>query len=64
MTIIIVVTCYQPVGHVIKGDLMIIRNVKLRSLVKKRTSYREQNYIDWNMDERLCEEAVDKYKHG
>ena len=25
-------------------------------------SYREQNYIDWNMNERLCREAVAKYK--
>ena len=55
--------CYEPVGHVITGDLTIIRNAKLRSLVRKGPSYREQNYIDWNIYERLCKEAVDKYKH-
>ena len=38
--------CYEPVGHVMTGDLMIIWDTKLRSLVRMGPSYyREQNYI-------------------
>ena len=36
--------CYEPVGHVMTGDLTIIWDAKLRSLVRKGPSYREQNY--------------------
>ena len=53
--------CYEPVGHVVTGDLTIVRDAKLRSLVERGPSYREQNYIDWNIT-RLCKEAVAKYK--
>ena len=35
--------CYEPAGHVVTGDLTIIRNAKLRALVVKGPSYREQN---------------------
>ena len=30
--------CYEPVGHVVNGNLTIIRNAKLRALVAKGTS--------------------------
>ena len=55
--------CYSPAGHVVTGDLNIIRDAKLRALIQKGPSYREQNYVDWKMTERLCREAVAKYKH-
>ena len=32
--------CYEPVGHVITGDLMVIENVELRELVAKGPKYR------------------------
>ena len=54
--------CYGPVGHVITGDLSIIRDAKLRSLIEKGPSYREQNQVNWSITERLCKEAVAKYK--
>ena len=54
--------CYEPAGHVVTGDLTIIRDAKLRSLVRKGPSYREQNCIDWTVNERLCREAVAEYK--
>ena len=34
--------CYDPVGHVVTGDLNIIKDAKLRSLIEKGPSYREQ----------------------
>ena len=42
--------CYQPVGHVVTGDLTIIRDAKLRHLIAKGPSYREQNVIDWTVN--------------
>ena len=38
--------CYVPAGHVIIGDLTIIKDAKLRSLIRKGSLYREQNSID------------------
>ena len=54
--------CYGPAGHVVTGDLRIIKDAKLRELVNKGPSYREQNNIDWNLNARICKEAVTKYK--
>ena len=54
--------CYEPAGHVITGDLRIIRDAKLRSIIEKGPSCREQNYIDWNINKNLYKEAVAKYK--
>ena len=51
MIVVIVIT----VGHVVTGDLTIISDAKLRSLIGKGPSYREQNR---NVNERLCREAV------
>ena len=55
--------CYQPVGHVVTGDLTIIRDAKLRHLIAKGPSYREQNVIDWTVNAKICKVAVSKYKH-
>ena len=40
---------YEPCGHVVTGDLSIIKDVKLRNLIKKGPTYREQNNIDWRV---------------
>ena len=34
-------------GHVVTGNLNIVGNQKLRSLLSKGPSYREANKIDW-----------------
>ena len=39
--------CYEPHGHLITGNLMVIGNVKLRELVAKGPKYREPNKINW-----------------
>ena len=36
---------YDPVGHVVTGNLGIVENRKLRKLLSKGPSYREQNNI-------------------
>ena len=35
--------CYELAGHVVTGDLSIIRDATLRVLVEKGPSFREQN---------------------
>ena len=39
----------EPAGHVVTGDLNIIRDAKLRSLVEKGPSFRKQNSINWKI---------------
>ena len=46
----------------VTGYLRIIKYAKLRELVNKGPYYREQNNIDWNLNARICKEAVTKYK--
>ena len=41
--------CYGLAGHVITGHLNVIRDAKLRFLIEKGPTYREQNYIDWRV---------------
>ena len=55
--------CYEPVGHIVTGDLTIIRDAKLRALIGKGPSYREQNFVDWKKNRKICSEAVTAYKH-
>ena len=48
---------YESCGHVVTGDLSIIKDVKLRNLISKGPAYREQNSIDWRMNlknSKLC----------
>ena len=54
--------CYEPAGHVITGDLKIVKDAELRGLIEKGPSYREQNYINWNVNKNLWKEAVAKYE--
>ena len=53
---------YAPLGHIVTGNLKIIKNRKLRQLLLKGPSYREQNNINWEVNVKLCKEAVKKYK--
>ena len=54
--------CYEPAGHVVTGDLTIIRNAKLRALVAKGPCYREQNSINWRINKELIKKSVSAYK--
>ena len=53
--------CYEPAGHVVTGDLNIIRDAKLRTLIAKGPSYREQNSINWRVNEEICKQTVSAY---
>ena len=53
---------YQPTGHVITGNLGIIENRKLRKLLTKGPSYREQNNINWDTNQKILNKAIRDYK--
>ena len=53
--------CNEPHGHVITGDLLIVRNRKLRRLQEKGPKYREQNNIDWYLNKEILTKVVDDY---
>ena len=53
--------CYEPAGHV-TGDLNMIKDASLRSLIEKGPSYREQNCINWKINEKICKDAVAECK--
>ena len=52
---------YESCGHVVTGDLSIIKDVKLRNLISKGPTYREQNNIDWRVKLKNCKAAVSRY---
>ena len=49
-------------GHIVTGDLKLIKDIKLRNMIAKGPNYREQNNINWNVNSKICKEAVSKYK--
>ena len=49
---------YDLCGHVLTGDLSIIRDVKLRNLIRKGPVFREQNNIDWEVNLKNCKASV------
>ena len=54
--------CYSPAGHIVTGDLKLIKDIKLRNMIDSQRNYREQNNINWNVNSKICKEAVSKYK--
>ena len=52
---------YEPHGHVLTGNLCIVKNRKLRRLLEKGPKYREQNTIDWKLNKKILIMAVDDY---
>ena len=52
---------YESCGHVVTGDLSIIKDIKLRNLIGRGPAYREQNNIDWRVNLKNCKAAVSRY---
>ena len=40
--------CYQPAGHVVTGDLNVIKDYRIRNLISKGPKYRIPSDIDFN----------------
>ena len=52
---------YNPAGHVITGDLNIVKNDKLRQLLSKGPKYREPQNINWKQNFKLLMDSVEDY---
>ncbi len=52
---------YQPVGHIITGNLEIVQNLKLRDIFSKGSKYRLPKKIDWDLVEQATCAAIVKY---
>ena len=53
--------CYLPVGHIITGDLNIIENETLRSVIYIGPKYRIPKTINWKYNFKLLMDAVEDY---
>ena len=52
----------KGIGHVLTGNLSIIKDRELRKLIEKGPSYREQNNINWNTNLKNFVCAIKRYK--
>ena len=52
---------YSPSGHVITGDLNIIENELLRSVVSHGPKFREPQRLNWNLNFKTIMDAVEIY---
>ena len=52
---------YVPCGHIVTGDLNIVRNVKLRDLLSKGPKYREPVSYTWHQNFCIIMDACEEY---
>ena len=52
---------YAPCGHIVTGDLNIVRNVKLRDLLSKGPKYRESVSYSWHQNFSIIMDACEEY---
>jgi len=52
---------YTPVNHIVRGDLTIMKNDKLRQLITYGPKFRERNTMNWNLNFKLIMDAVEHY---
>ena len=52
---------YAPCGHIVTGDLNIVRNIKLRDLLSKGPKYREPASYSWHQNFDIIMDACEEY---
>ena len=52
---------YNPAGHIITGDLNIVRITKPRDILSKGPKYREQRSFTWKQNSNLILDSVEEY---
>ena len=53
----------KDVGHVVTGDLRIVKDRRLRKLLEKGPSYREPTEINWKKNLEMCTNSIKDFKH-
>ena len=52
---------YAPCGHVVTGDLSIVRNQKLKDILRKGPKYREPVSFSWHQNFNIIMDACEEY---
>ena len=52
---------YSPAGHVVTGNLNIVKNLKLRDILSKGLKYREPTTFSWKYNCKLVMDPVEDY---
>ena len=53
--------CYQPAGHIVTGNLKIITDSRIRSVISKGPKYRFPAHIDFNKCRETIASALNDY---
>ena len=52
---------YAPCGHIVTGDLSIVRNQKLKDVLRKGPKYREPVSFSWHQNFNIIMDACEEY---
>lgn len=52
---------HPQLGHVVTGDLSLVKNNQLRDIMKKGPKFREQNHINWKTNRKIILEAINSF---
>ena len=52
---------YAPCGHIVTGDLSIVRNKKLKDILRKGPKYREPVSFSWHQNFKIIMDACEEY---
>ena len=52
---------YAPCGHIVTGDLSIVRNQKLKDVLHKGPKYREPVSLSWHQNFNIIMDACEEY---
>ena len=52
---------YAPCGHIVTGDLSIVRNQKLKNVLRKGPKYREPVSFSWHQNFNIIMDACEEY---
>ena len=52
---------YDPCGHIVTGDLSIVRNQKLKDVLRKGPKYREPVSFSWHQNFKIIMDACEEY---
>ena len=53
--------CYNPAGHIITGNLNLVRISKLRDILSKGSKYKEPRSFTWKQNFKLILDSVEEY---
>ena len=53
--------CYNPAGHIITGDLNIVRISKLRDILSNGPKYMEPRSFTWKQNSKLILDSIEEY---